>query len=142
MGGLAPSLGMRRPGIGMARHLIVPIMFIIALAVLIVLAVIRLAALTCVRTFPFASGRPAPERDFRHDHGNGAPLVVWSRTLYYYKQPRTRVIIEEFGITVIAAHTVRAMCSIPIEFGCDMNSFEADYQRPSSRRARLISLIS
>jgi hypothetical protein len=82
-------------------------MFIIALAVLIVLAVIRLAALTCVRTFPFASGRPAPERDFRHDHGNGAPLVVWSRTLYYYKQPRTRVIIEEFGITVIAAQGIK-----------------------------------
>jgi hypothetical protein len=31
---------MRRPGIGMARHLIAPIMFIIVLAVLIVLAVI------------------------------------------------------------------------------------------------------
>jgi hypothetical protein len=31
---------MRRSAIGMAKHLIVPIMFIIALAVLIVLAVI------------------------------------------------------------------------------------------------------
>ena len=47
--------------------------------------------------------------------------------------------------TVISArlqNTARAMCSTPIEFGCGMNSFEAAYQRSSSRRARLVSLIS
>ena len=66
--------------------------------------------------------------------------MLWNSLLL--QQFRTRVIIEEFGITVIAAHTARAMCSIPIEFGCGMNSFEADYQRPNSRRARLVSVIS
>jgi hypothetical protein len=40
------------------------------------------------------------------------------------------------------AEYARAMCSIPIEFGCGMNSFEDGYQRLSSRRARLGSLIS
>ena len=40
------------------------------------------------------------------------------------------------------AEYARAMCSIPIEFGCGMNSFEADYQRPNSKRARLVSSIS
>lgn len=74
--------------------------------------------------------RLAPPFELNPDYhgGCGRPL----------QQPRTCVILEEFGIADIVAHTARAMCSTPIEFGCGMNSFEADYQRPKASEAGLV----
>jgi predicted PolB exonuclease-like 3'-5' exonuclease len=50
----------------------------------------------------------------------------------YYRDGHIREIAEYCESDVL----------IPIEFGCGMNSFEAGYQSPNSRRARLVSLIS